>query len=373
MRISNIQAHAVSVPVTKTAHFSKRVIQTVDNTIVEIETDAGVTGIGETRTHGAAQIIRERLAPALADMDVSDRLAIRNACLPKEPFDFGYPEHLSDRNAYSAIDIALWDIAGKIADTPVYELLGGAVRVHALFGGYAYSDDANAGFTSDELAAKMARTAKQQIDHSGAGRFEYKIGLHSVACEVGIVKAVRAALGPDIDIAVDANMSFSKAQAIAFLDGAREAGIANIEEPVGNLAEMEAVREQSGIPVSTHCYDHDTLARYPLIDAIVVDPQLVGGITGFLDQVSLAESLGKKIWLRARWELGPAWAAFCHLGIALNALDRPNQALISWIEDDLITGDMWTIKDGGVRPPQSPGLGIELDRPALKRYAASSD
>lgn len=373
MRIRKIHTHAVSVPVTKTAHFSKRVIETVDNTIVEIETDAGVTGTGETRTHGAAQIIRERLAPALTDMDVRDRLAIRNACLPKEPFDFGYPEHLSDRNAYSAIDIALWDLAGKIAKKPVYELLGGAVRDRALFGGYAYSDDANAGFTDDELAAKMARTAKQQIDETGAGLFEYKIGLHSVACEIGIVKAVRAALGPDVDIAVDANMGFSSEQALAFLNGAREAKIANIEEPVGSLAEMEAVREQTGIPISTHCYNYDTLARYPLIDAIVVDPQLVGGITGFLDQVSVAESLGKKIWLRARWELGPAWAAFCHLGIALPALDRPNQALINWIEDDLITGDMWTIEGGGVCPPDSPGLGIDLDRDALGRYSASSE
>ena len=179
-------------------------------------------------------------------------------------------------------------------------------------------------------------------------------------------------VGSDVDIAVDANMGFSKEQAIAFLDGAHAARITNIEEPVGSLAEMEAVREATGIPISTHCYDRDTLARYPLIDAIVVDPQLVGGITGFLDQVSLADSLGKKIWLRARWELGPAWAAFCHLGIALTALDRPNQALISWIEDDLIIGNIWTIKDGSVRPPEIPGLGIDLDRDAVRRYAVSS-
>jgi glucarate dehydratase len=196
MRISNIRTHAVSVPVTKTAHFSKRTIETVDNTIVEIETDAGVTGICETRTHGAAQIIRERFSPIIAGMNATDRSAVRNACLLKEPFDFGYPEYLNDRNAYSAIDIALWDIAGKIAKKPIYDLLGGAIRDRALFGGYAYSDDANAGYTDDELAAKMARTAKQQIDHTGAGLFEYKIGLHSVACEIGIVKAVRAALGP---------------------------------------------------------------------------------------------------------------------------------------------------------------------------------
>lgn len=371
MRISSIRTHTVSVPVTKTAYFSKRVIETVDNTIVEIETDAGHIGIGETRTHGAAQIIRARFAPALVDMDATNLSAIRDACLPKEPFDYGYPEHLSERNAYSAVDIALWDIAGKIAEKPVYDLLGGAVRDQALFSGYAYSDDPHAGYSDQELAARMAQTAKQQIDETGAHLFEYKIGLHSVDCEIGIAKAVRTALGPDVDIAVDANMGFTVAQAIAFLKGARDAGIANFEEPVSSLAGMETVREATCVPISTHCYDRDTLMRYPLIDAIVVDPQLVGGITGFLDQVSLAQSLGKKIWLRARWELGPAWAVFCHLGLACAALNRPNQALINWIEDDLITGEMWRIKDGGVRPPINPGLGIELDRPALERYTVS--
>ncbi len=371
MQIKNIRVYAVSVPVTKTAHFSKRVIECVDNTLVEIETDDGTVGVGETRGHGAAAIIRLRFAPAIAGMNAADRPAVRAICLPKEPFDYGYPEHLSDRNAFSAIDIALWDIAGKKEGRPVYEMLGGAVRDQARFCGYAYSDDPQAGYSDQELATRMAQTAKQQIDETGARLFEYKIGLHSVTCEIGIAQAVRAALGPDVDIAVDANMGFSTEQAVAFLDGVHDTGIANIEEPVGSLAEMEAVREATGIPVSTHCYDRDTLARYPLIDAMVVDPQLVGGITGFLEQISLASALGKRIWLRARWELGVAWSVFCHLGIACPALDRPNQALINWVADDLITGEVWTIEDGGVRPPNDPGLGVELDRSAIAQYLVS--
>lgn len=372
MRIRDVRAYGVAVPVTRAGHFSKRVVERVENTIVEIETDDGVVGLGETRGLWSADIIRHRFAPLLIGKDARDRDAIRDTCLPKEPFDFGYPEHLSDRNAYSAVDIALWDLAAKDANEPLYALLGGAARDRAPFCGYAYSDDPGAGYSDSELAARMSEIAAQQIGQSGATLFEYKIGLHPVDCEIGIAKAVRAAVGPDIAIAVDANMGLSLHQALDFMDGVGDVRLANFEEPVASLAEMETLRERTGVPVSTHCCDADTLARYPKIDAMVVDPQLVGGISGFLTYLTLADRLGKRIWLRARWELGIAWAVFCHLGLACPQLDRPSQALIEWIADDLILGPRWRVRDGGVRPPDLPGLGVELDRDALAQYVVNS-
>ena len=372
MRICEVRAYAVAVPVTRAGHFSKRVVERVENTIVEIRTEEGLTGTGETRGLWSADIVRSRFASAIIGMDAMDRDAIRDVCLPKEPFDFGYPEHLVQRNAYSAIDIALWDIAARHAGKPLYDLLGGAVRERALFCGYAYSDDPNAGYSNAELAAAMAKIAAQQVLETGSDLFEYKIGLHSIEGEIEIAHAVRAAVGPDIGLGVDANMALSLEQACTFLQGVRTVGLANFEEPVANLSEMEALRMRFDVPVSTHCYDADTLVRYPQIDAIVVDPQLVGGITGFLQKIALADNLGKRIWLRARWELGIAWAVFCHLGLAFRQLDRSSQALINWIEDDLVLGDRWYVRDGGVRPPDTPGLGVEIDREALARYEMGS-
>ena len=246
------------------------------------------------------------------------------------------------------------------------------MRERSFFCGYAYSDDPNAGHSDAELAARMAEIAAQQVRDTGAGLFEYKIGLHSIDCEIGIFHAVRAAIGDRIEIGVDANMGLSMDEACAFLGGVKSAGLANIEEPVARLVEMEVLRARFDIPVSTHCRDADTLARYPKIDALVVDPQLVGGISGFLEKVALAECLGKRIWLRARWELGIAWAVFCHLGLACPQLDRPSQALIDWIEDDLLLGKRWQVRDGGVRLPDVPGLGVEIDKEALERYADRS-
>jgi L-alanine-DL-glutamate epimerase-like enolase superfamily enzyme len=59
----------------------------------------------------------------------------------------------------------------------------------------------------------------------------------------------------------------------------------------------------------------------------------------------------------------------CHLGMACEALDRPGQSLIDWTEDDLIVGDPWVVRSGGVRPPDKPGLGVELDQAAFRHYA----
>jgi glucarate dehydratase len=77
----------------------------------------------------------------------------------------------------------------------------------------------------------------------------------------------------------------------------------------------------------------------------------------------------RRFWLRSNGETGIGWAAMCHLGMACDALDRPSQSLIDWIEDDLIVGDPWLVRKGGVRPPDTPGLGIELDQAAFQHYA----
>ena len=101
---------------------------------------------------------------------------------------------------------------------------------------------------------------------------------------------------------------------------------------------------------------------------MVSDPQLLGGIAELIELVVGVRALNKRFWLRARWELGIAWAVMCHLGVARPELDRPSQALIDWVEDDLVLGDTWLVTEGGVRPPETPGLGVELDRAAMKRY-----
>ena len=369
MKITAIRATPVRVPVTRIAAYAKRTMDHMAATVVEVETDAGITGIGESRGDWNAAIINDKFAPLLVGMAVDDRRAMTDLCLAKEPFDYGYPEFVCERNAFAGIEIALWDILGKETGRPLYSLLGGACRERAPFVAYAYAVDPREGKSEAEVARAMADIAAENVAKAGATMFEFKVGLHSPSCEIGVVRAVRDAIGPDLDIAVDANMGFSVEQARQFLAGVADVRLANFEEPVASLAHTSRLRREFGVPVSTHCIDLDAIAAHPAIDSVVSDPSLLGGVANtvaFMDKVT---ALGKRFWLRARWELGIGWAVMCHLGLACPELDRPAQALIDWIEDDLVLGDAWLVTDGGVRPPDKPGLGIELDRAALKRYA----
>ncbi|MDP6787918.1 MAG: mandelate racemase/muconate lactonizing enzyme family protein [Rhodospirillales bacterium] len=371
MKIKSVRATPVHVPVTRIAAFSKLKLTHVKSTIVEVETASGVVGLGEARGDWGARIINQCFADAIVGLPADDRRAVRDACLAKAPFDYGYPEYLPERSAFAAIEEALWDIAGKEAGVPLYRLLGGAVRERAPFVAYAYAVDPDEGRSDAEIARVMADIAASSVNKTGASMFEFKVGLHSPACEIGVVRAVREALGPDVDISVDANMGFSVEQARRFLAGVADQRLANIEEPVAGLGAIERLRAEFGVPVSTHCVDLDALGRYRGIDSVVSDPQLMGGIGEVIELAIGVRALNKRFWLRARWELGIAWAVMCHLGMARPELNRPSQALIDWVEDDLILGDTWLVTNGGVRPPDAPGLGVELDRAAMKRYAVS--
>lgn len=370
MRIQSITATAVRVPVTRVGAFSRVKRTQVSRTIVEVETTGGLSGIGETRGEWSAAIITERFAPALRGFDAADRAAVRDACLP-ERFDYGFPELLLEQTAFAGIELALWDLAGKAAGKPVYELLGGAVRERAPFIAYAYTVDPAEGHQATEIPKIMAEIAARDVAASGAAMFEFKIGLHPVDVEVAVVDAVRAAVGPNVALAVDANMGLTMADARRFLNDTRDAELASIEEPVFGLAATAQLREETGVPVSTHCYDLDALAPYRHIDAVVSDLHLHGGIEGTIDLIERVAATGRRFWLRSCWELGVSWAAMAHLGMALPELDRPAQALINWVADDLIEGPPWLVTDGGVRPPDAPGLGVMLDREALGRYAVA--
>ena len=368
MIIRTIRATPVHVPVTRTGAMSQGKRTEISCTIVEVETDVGLTGLGETRGAWAAPIINDRLAPKLIGLPVAERQTLKKACLPAH-VDFGFVDQPLLVSAFSGIEMALWDLVGKRACLPLFRVLGGPVRRRAPFAAYAYTVDLDEGYSEADVPSMMADLAAHMIKETGSSVFEFKIGRHSVACDIATVKAIRQAVGPDVQLAVDVNMQFTMDDARRFLDGVAEARLGNIEEPVAALADVERLRIEFGVPVSTHCPNLDALRRYPAIDAVVSDLNYHGGFDGTIEMIQAVHAINRRFWLRAMWEVGIAWAAMCHLGMVRRELDRPAQALIHLAENDLILGDPWLIREGGVRPPERPGLGVDLDREALARYA----
>jgi len=367
MKIAEIRATPVSIPATRTCTWSFGRSYGHTRTIVEVVTDDGRRGLGEASLARVASIINDEFAQKLKGLDPCEITTARLACL-REHQDFGYLADTTSALAFSAIEIALWDLIAQERRCPLYKVLGGAVRERAPFVAYAYTVALEEGHTEAAVPDIMAAIAARSIAATGASIFEFKVGRHSVACDIATVEAVRAAVGPNVELAVDANMAFDIERARAFLAGTAKL-LGGIEEPVASLGGMAQLRREFPVPVSMHCTDIEKLRGFPEIDDIVGDINVDGGISGVLRLAASVRSEERRFWLRSNGETGIGWAAMCHLGMACDALDRPGQSLIDWIEDDLIVGDPWLVQNGGVRPPDTPGLGVELDQAAFRHYA----
>jgi glucarate dehydratase len=368
MQISAVRATPISIPLLRETVMSHGApAARVTRTIVEVEVDSGLVGLGETCAGPWTEIITSQFAPAIEGLDPRELSTIRRRCLP-DVLDYGTPLLFVEQEAFGGLEVALWDLIAKSLDLPLYRALGGAVRASAPFVAYSYAVAAGSAVPEDDVPAAMAEHARESLEQTGSNLFEFKVGRNSLACEIATVRAVREAVGPDVDLALDANMGFTPQDARTFMGGIASARIANFEEPVASLAELARLRADYGIPVSTHCSNVDTLRAYPEIDGVVVGLDTQGGIAATLRLVAALSALGRRCWLRSFPETGVLWAAMVHLGLACRELDRPGQALIETLEDDVVEGDPWFVRNGGVTPPDTPGLGVELDREALRRY-----
>lgn len=366
--ITRVTATPVLVPVivSEAARWVRR--DHLDRTIVEIETADGIVGLGETRGLWPAKIICERFAPLLIGANADNFSELSARCL--KSLDFGFPERHCDTLAYAAIDLALWDIAGKTQGKPLYELFGGAVRERAQFAAFGYPPDPDEGFSEKDVPRVLADQAERAVGDHGFTYFEFKIARYRSHVDISTIRAVRKAIGDAVKVGVDANQTYDEETAVEVLREVADQRLDNVEEPVRSLASMDRLAKDFGVKVSSHCVDRDVMQAFPNISASVPDICIFGSLSVLMRHMEGMSRMGRGTWLRAMWELGISWAAMCHVGVASQAISRPSQSLIDYAEDDLILGEAWSVRDGGVRVPARPGLGIELDRRALEKYRA---
>lgn len=362
-KIKSIRAIPVNIPYRSIPVMACGEIAASTRTIIVVETSGGAIGLGEASYAFPAAIVEREFAPAITGLDALDHALLRRHCLPRH-LDFGTPWLKARVAAWGGLEIALWDLLGKHANLPLYRLLGGAYRRKAPFVAYSYA----AGDERSAVSAMVDR-ARQAVAESGAGIFEFKIGVHSPEVEVEMVRAVHDALKGRARVAIDANMGMDFDTARQFLSETAHC-LENCEEPVASLLEMDMLARQFDINISTHCSDLQALAHYPAIRGVVPTLDVCGGISAVRQLSDACTAQGRKVWLRSHAESGIGWAAMVHLGISLPNLARPAQALIDQMADDLITGDCWLVREGGVTPPEKPGLGVEADWPAIERYHA---
>ena len=368
MKITKIDTIPVSIPINP-----KRAIRSGRGyhkeslfLMVKVYTDEGVVGLGEVScTAGwsgedqftAARIIDAYLAPVLVGQDPThiERLtALMQKTVANNPF------------TKSGIEMALWDILGKVAGLPVYRLLGGPVRE------YVTTKYSVSGLEPAQ-AAEIAAWAVAQ----GFTTMKVKVGMNPDE-DVARVAAVRQAIGPHVRLGVDANGGWSPRVAIQTIPRLYEYDIFFAEQPVPDLdiAWLADVRRQVRVPVMADesvysLQDAMAVVRAGAADVISVYVGKGGGITSARKIAAVAESAGIVCTIGSNLELGVANAAMIHLGMATSAIaaeDFPCDILSPfYYEDELLTEPL-LIEAGKARPHEKPGLGVELDDDKVAHY-----
>lgn len=366
MKIREVEAIPVEVPrspATRVAS-SYAALPSAKFVLVVVRTDDGIEGIGEASPEfqwtgedekTCFSSIGSYLAPALLGRDplrIQDNLDAMDKILAYNPY------------AKSSIEMALWDIAGKVAGLSLAEIWGGRVR-DAIAVKFVVSG-------TPERAADLA----VQLVESGFRYIKIKTGL-GVQSDIERVSAVRAALPDHIPIGVDSNMGWSLQEAYRVLPALEEMGVSFIEQPF-NRHPIEALveyRSRSKIPIVAHeslftLNDALELLTRRAVDIWAITPGTHAGYLPTREILSLARAGGIPCLLGSTLELGVNSAFMAQIGLSAPSIDGtvPSDLIGPFYHERDIINERFELINGGIVPPSGAGLGVSLDWSAVKQY-----
>jgi D-galactarolactone cycloisomerase len=377
MKITDVRAHVLEAALSQPFAYSRAWYDSRSAMLVEIETDDGLIGWGEC--YGPARItaaVVKSVTPWLIGED-----PLRTDFLWQTIYarlrDHGQKGVIIE--GLSGIDIALWDIKGKHFGVPVHRLLGGPLRneVQAYATGlYRRKSGDPLRYLAEEAAGYVAE---------GFKAVKLKVGF-GVAEDAAVTRAVREAIGPDVALMVDANHAYDAVAAIRLGRMIEPHDIGWFEEPVPpeDLAGYRAVKAALSIPIAGgECeftrFGFRDLFVSSAVDIVQPDTCAAGGLSECKKIADMAEAFGVRYNPHV-WGTGIAIAASLQLLAVLPAQTPPSLAPIEpMLEFDrtehpirqAILKQPIEHVGGVVRIPDGPGLGIEIDREALARFAAS--
>jgi len=361
MKITRIEAIPVEIPLKPERQMISALGQHIVSryVIVRVETDAGIEGVGEATVMprwsgetvwGTKALIDKVFAPLLIGQD---------------PHDIAGIDLLMDKAAAhnwfakSAIEMALWDILGKEAEKPVYELLGGQARPLSI----------KCRFSMGAYPPERARRRATELVAEGFHTIKVKVGTNPDE-DVERVRIVREAIGPDREITIDANTGWDAPTAIAAFKRMEPYNVAVFEQPTtqGDYAALAEVRRAISAKVMADDIVFDFIhakecIRNDACDCLSLYPGKQGGLRKMKEIVEYAERHGVACGIGSNLEWDIATAAMCHIVVAL-----PNMQVEQYPGDILgpvyhevriaknpilIEGPMVTITD-------QPGLGVDV-------------
>jgi glucarate dehydratase len=338
-------------------------------TIVEVESDEGLVGLGELGGGGeSATAAVLGLQPYLVGRDPARLEELR--FLVANPTASLYNNRTQ---IVAALEFACLDLLGQKWGVPVSEILGGRLRERVPFASYLFFRypglDGSGELRSVEQLLAHARTLKQR---HGFTTHKLKGGVFAPEYELECYRALAAAL-PGDRFRFDPNAVWSAEQAIWF--GRQIEGLRNdyLEDPVFGLNGMRRVREKLRVPLATNTVvvNFEQLSANVLdtaVDVILLDTTFWGGIRPCLKAAGVCETFQLGVAVHSSGELGIQLATMLQLGAVLPNLSFAADAHYHHLQDDVIVGGKLPYEGGSIAVPDGPGLGVRLDREKLGRY-----
>ena len=366
MKITSIRVTHVNVPFDAPFWWTAGLYPGASKSIVEVETDEGIAGLGEAPWWHFGEVIEREIAPALIGADPFDLADCEARCVPAYQITANTGETAS-MVAFGAVELALWDIMGKALDMPLYKLLGGAVRKDIPFTEYFSFRPEHEGAGGEMSAEAIVEYCLRMREEHGSTYFEGKLILGDPELEIRTVAMLREALGADAMIRLDSNMQWSLTTARWVLREVEAFNIRNYEDPVATFEEMAELRRHTMIPFSTHVPDLRRAVALGTPDAFVCNFAALGGIAATLKFVAACEAMGKDFWCYSN-DLGIMTAAYLHLTAATQWITEPSQSLFRWQIGDVVEGGPFRQTGNTIRVPEGPGLGVTLDPGSMARW-----
>lgn len=371
MKISRVEAIPLRIPV----NFSSIGIdhdEIASFTYVEVETDSGLIGHGLTsitQARPVAEAVNSVLAPSIIGLDAlaHERVWHVMAWTATPWAQSGYASH-----AISAVDLALWDIKGKAFGQPVWRLMGGArdkVSVYATCG-FSFLDDDQLAEVATRVAGQGFKGLKMQVGRPGLDTRKNPPPVGQIiASDVRRIRGVRAAVGAEVEIAIDAGCRLDLPSAASLCRQVEDQNIAFFEEPIvqNDVRLMAELRQKTPIPLTAGqneglAYRFRDMLLAGAVDVVQPNVIITGGITQCLRIAGMAASFNVPI---SNGGGAPFHNRHLQAGVQ-------NGTSVEWqfnavLACSAIYKDPPSHKDGLMIMPEDPGLGLTVDRAAVVR------
>ncbi|MEP6917885.1 MAG: enolase C-terminal domain-like protein [Acidobacteriota bacterium] len=370
MKIIDVRATTVSVPLeaplrhANGCHWGRFV-----RTIVEIESDTGLVGLGEMGGGGESAIATvQSLRKSLVGRDPA-RLEDMRFLLANPTASL----YNNRTQVVAALEFACLDLLGQSWGVPVCDILGGPVRDRVPFASYLFFRYANADGTGtirtpDQVVANAIALKRQY----GFTTHKMKAGVFPPDYDLECYRAVAAAL-PGDRFRFDPNAVWTTEQAVRFGRAIEDLDNDYLEDPVFGLNGMRHAREKLRLPLATNTVvvNFEQLAANVLnraVDVILLDTTFWGGIRACVKAAGVCETFQLGVAVHSSGELGIQLATMLHLGAVVTNLSFAADAHYHHLVDDIIEGGKLQYEHGAIRVPDGPGLGVKLDRAKVAKY-----